>query len=189
MIHHTGPADQALLRITWPTRDDSDPVAALTLEMLERVMRVQLTDRLREALGKAYSPSANSWLSRHWKGYGTFSVNASVDVRDVPATREAIHKVVQDLNTAPVSADVFRRARQPLLESLHNALKSNSGWLSLVDRAQSEAERIDRYVQAEQRILALTPADLEVMARRYLTPNSGLEVLVLPEGVSTPAQK
>ncbi|GGN49124.1 peptidase M16 [Novosphingobium indicum] len=189
VIHHTGPADQALLRITWPTRDDSDPVAALTLEMLERVMRVQLTDRLREALGKAYSPSANSWLSRHWKGYGTFSVNASVDVRDVPATREAIHTVVQDLNTAPVSADVFQRARQPLLESLHNALKSNSGWLSLVDRAQSEAERIDRYEQAEQRILALTPADLEVMARRYLTPNSGLEVLVLPEGVSTPAQK
>ena len=25
VIHHSGPADQALLRLTWPTRDDADP--------------------------------------------------------------------------------------------------------------------------------------------------------------------
>ncbi|KHK92037.1 M16 family metallopeptidase [Novosphingobium malaysiense] len=189
VIRHTGPTDQALLRITWPTRDDSDPVSALTLELLERVMRVELTDRLREALGKAYSPSASSWLSRNWKGYGTFSVTASVDVEDVRAAHDAIAEVVRDLNASPVSDDVFRRARQPLLESLHNALKSNNGWMSLVARAQSEADRIDRYEKAEQRLLALTPADLAVMARRYLIPDDGLAVLVLPEGVSAPKLK
>ncbi|WP_067734862.1 M16 family metallopeptidase [Novosphingobium naphthalenivorans] len=186
VIRHTGAADQALLRIVWPTCDDSDPVAALTLEMLERIMRVELTDELREALGKAYSPSASSSLSRHWKGYGVFSVNASVDVADVTAARAAIRKVVTVLNTAPVSDDIFRRARQPFLEELQNALKSNGGWLSLVDRAQTEADRIDRFEKARERLLALTPGDVEAMARRYLTPDAGLEVLVLPEGVAVP---
>ncbi|MCT2400462.1 M16 family metallopeptidase [Novosphingobium mangrovi (ex Huang et al. 2023)] len=186
VIRHTGPADQALLRIVWPTRDDSDPLDTLRLEMLERVIRVELTDQLREALGKAYSPSASSYASRHWKGYGVFSVNASVDVADVPATRAAIQRVVSALNTAPVSADMFRRARQPLLESLHNALKSNGGWLSLVDRAQTEPDRIDRYEMAKERLLALTPADITIVARRYLAPGAGLEVLVLPEGVAVP---
>ncbi|MCJ2185922.1 M16 family metallopeptidase [Novosphingobium beihaiensis] len=186
VIRHTGAADQALLQIVWPTRDDSDPVAALTLEMLERIMRVELIDEVREALGKAYSPSASSSLSRHWKGYGLFSVNASIDVADVDATRAAIRKVVTGLNTAPVSEDIFQRARQPLLEALQNALKSNGGWLSLTGRAQTEAERITRFEKARERLLALTPADVEVMARRYLTPGGGLEVLVLPEGVPVP---
>ncbi|SFF94582.1 zinc protease [Novosphingobium sp. CF614] len=186
VIRHTGPADQALLRITWPTRDDSDPLDTLRLEMLEQVMRVELTDELREVLGKAYSPSAGNYLSRHWKGYGEFTVNASVNVADVPAAREAIRKVVTELNAAPVSDDMFRRARQPLIESLQNALKDNGGWLSLVDRAQSEADRIDRYEQARDRLLALTPADVELVARRYLTPGAGLEVLVLPEGAPVP---
>jgi zinc protease len=186
VIRHGGAADQALLRLTWPTRDDSDPVETLKLELLERVMRIELTDELREALGKAYSPSASSSLSRHWKGYGVFSINASVDVADVAATRKSIDEVVQSLRSAPVSDDILQRARQPMLEGLQNALKSNSGWLSLVNRAQTEGERIDRYVEASSRLKALNAADLQAMAQRYLDPAEGLEVLVLPEGVDPP---
>lgn len=183
VVRHTGAADQALLRIVWPTRDDADPVEALELELLERVMRVELTDQLREALGKAYSPSASSFLSHEWKGYGTFSVNASVDVAEVPATRAAIRTVVQELRAAPVSDDILRRARQPLVEGIQNALKSNAGWIALVARAQSEPERIDRFQKARDRLLALTPADVQTMAQRYLAPEAGLEVLALPKGV------
>lgn len=184
IIHHTGPADQALLRVSWPTRDDSDPVDTLALELLERVMRVELTDQLREALGKAYSPSANSFLSHAWKGYGEFAVIASVNIADAPATRAAIRQVVTELRTAPVSDDILQRARQPMVEGLQNALKNNGGWMSLVDRAQSQADRIERYTHARDRLLALTPADVAAMARRYLDPAKGLEVLVLPEGVA-----
>lgn len=181
VIRHTGPADQALLRLTWPTRDDSDPVEALTLELLERTLRVELTDRLREALGKAYSPSASSYLSHHWNGYGVFAITASVDVADVAPTRAAVHEVIRELRAGPVGAGILDRARRPMLESLRNALKGNGGWLSLVERAQSEPERIDRYQQAEHRLLALTSADIQMAARRYLDPEAGLEVLVLPE--------
>lgn len=186
VVRHTGAADQALLRFTWPTRDDSDPIETLRLELLERVMRIELTDQLREALGKAYSPSASNALSRHWQGYGLFFVNASVDVADVAETRDAIRQVVTSLRTAPVGDDVLQRARQPLLESLQNALKTNSGWISLVDRAQTESDRIDRFVQARQRLQAITAADIEATARRYLDPAAGLEILVLAEGVEPP---
>ena len=89
---------------------------------------------------------------------------------------------VARLREAPVGKDLLRRARQPMIESYDQALKSNSGWLSLVDRAQTERERIERYLKARQRLLALTPADVEAMARRYLDPAEALEVLVLPEG-------
>ncbi|WP_159978310.1 MULTISPECIES: pitrilysin family protein [unclassified Novosphingobium] len=186
VIRHTGPADQALLRITWPTRDDADPVEALALEMLERVMRVELTDQLREALGKAYSPSASSSLSHEWKGYGVFAVNASVDVSEVTATRAAIRQVVDELRAAPISEDILHRARQPLVEGLQNALKNNGGWMALVEHAQTQPDRIARFEKAKERVLALTPADVQAMAKRYLAPDAGLEVLVLPEGVAVP---
>ncbi len=187
IVRHSGPADQALLRITWPTRDDSDAVEALALEMLERVMRVELTDQLREALGKAYSPSAASSLSRGWKGYGTFSVNASIDVTDVPATRKAIAQVVDELRAAPVSEDILRRARQPLIEAYQNALKTNGGWMALAARAQSQPDRIERFRNARDRLLALTPADVQAVARRYLVQGAGVEVLALPKDAAVPA--
>ena len=185
-IHHSGPADQALLRLSWPTRDDSDPAETLTLQLLERVVRIELTDTLRENLGKAYSPSAASSLSHTWKGYGTFGIAASVDVRDVAATRAAIRQTLTALRATPVDADILQRARQPLIENLQNALKSNDGWSSLVGRAQTEADRIARYTKAKESLQALSAKDVQAMALRYLDPAVGLEVLVLPNGV-TPA--
>jgi zinc protease len=187
VIRHSGPADQALLRLTWPTRDDADPIETLKLELLERVIRIELTDSLREVLGKAYSPSAASAMSHTWKGYGTFGIAASVNIDDVAATRTAVIKTLADLRAAPVDADVLQRARQPLIESLQNGLKSNEGWSALVSRAQSEGDRIARYTKASERLQAIDAKALQAAALRYLDPAVGLEVLVLPESANPPA--
>jgi zinc protease len=186
VIRHTGPADQALLRYVWPTRDDRDPDASAALDLLERIVQIELTETLRENLGKAYSPSASSSLSRTWRDYGTFSLTASVDVHDVPATRTAIAETIASLRDVPVSDDILQRARQPLFEAHENALKSNRSWLALADRAQTEADRIDRFQQFSARLKAITPEQIQTLARLYLGATSAVEILVLPEGVEVP---
>lgn len=187
ILRHTGAADQALIRLTWPTRDDSDPVAATTLNLLERIVRIQLTETLRETLGKAYSPAASSSPSRYWSGYGTFAIAASVDVHEVETTREAIAQTLRALRDGEIDDDVMRRARQPMLETLDQVLKSNAGWLALVDRAQSESDRIDRYLGAKQRLSAISAQDVQAAAQRYLAWPEAVEILVLPEGADVPA--
>ena len=81
----------------------------------------------------------------------------------------------------PVETDTLERARRPLLETYDNALKSNGGWMGLVDRAQSERGRIDRFLQARAIIEAITPEHIRETAERFLQSDAGLEVLVLPQ--------
>jgi zinc protease len=81
---------------------------------------------------------------------------------------------------------VLARARAPMLDRLDNALKTNTGWLSLVDRAQTQPDHIARYIAARARLSALTATDLQAAARRYLAPDAAVEVLVLPEGAPAP---
>jgi zinc protease len=183
LLRHKGASDQALLTLHWPTRDGEDLREAIALELLQRVVQVELTDTLREALGKTYSPGVGASTSRVWRGWGTFTVRASVDVREVAATRVAIRGLLEDLRKSPVSADIVQRARAPMLEGLDNLLKTNGGWMTLVDRAQSKPDGIERYVNSRALIAALTAEDLLALARRYLDPERSLEVLVLPEGV------
>lgn len=183
VLRHKGAKDQALLTLHWPTRDGDDLKQAIALDLLERVVQVELTDTLREALGKAYSPGVSANSPRVWRGYGTFALRASVDVKEVATTRAAMRSLLEELRKAPVSADVVQRARAPLLENLDAVLKTNAGWMSLADRVQSKPDGLDRFANSRAIITALTAEDLLALARRYLDPDQGLEILVLPEGV------
>lgn len=186
-LRHDGPADQALVRMTWPTTDGLDPVVALRQQLLQRVLRIALTDSLREKLGKAYSPGVSGEVSRTYPGYGTLFAEATVDPADVPAAREAMTDAVKAVRDAPVSDDLLLRARAPLLDSFDNTLKSNGGWLTYAAQAQSHPERIERYAKARERLAAITPAQLQALACQYLTPAAAVTVIVLPRE-ATPAK-
>jgi zinc protease len=75
-----------------------------------------------------------------------------------------------------------------MLEAYDNALKSNGSWLSLVDRAQTQPDRIERYQAGKARVQAMTAKDLQALARLYLGAASGVEFTVLPEGVEPPTK-
>ena len=84
-------------------------------------------------------------------------------------------------HTTPVDADVLQRARAPLLETYDNLLKTHAGWMGLVDRAQTQPDRLQRYLSGQEVIRSLTPQDIYAMARRYLDPAQRLEIVVLPQ--------
>jgi len=180
-VYHTGQPDQAMLVMVWPTRDDSDHVENLQLEMLERVLQLEVTDVLREELGQTYSPGVDADQSRTYPGYGTFDISAQVDAGQIDEARDAMLAALETLRAAPVDEDMILRARQPLLEAYDNALDTNSGWMGLVDRAQTEPERIERFLAGGDRLRAITPEDVQAMALRYLDPAQRLEIRVLPQ--------
>ena len=180
-LTHSGEADQALVRMLWPTTDDSDAREALRLSLLARIVRIRLQEELREALGQAYSPSAGSSTSRIYKGYGTFGLTASVDVAELDRTREAISTVITDLATKPIDADIVERARKPMLEDFDNLLKSLGGWMTLTDNAQSQNDRLDRFFAAPDLLKSLTTEDVQAAAAQYLKVDDALEVLVVPQ--------
>jgi zinc protease len=186
IVRHTGDPSQAIVRVVWPTRDDTDPQAAVALEVLERVVRLEVTDGIREKLGQSYSPSASSALSRVYPGYGTFSVTASVNAGQVAATRQAIAEIIRELRDAPVGDDVLTRAKAPLAEEYANLLKRNSGWLVLVDRAQSEGDRLERFVKMPSRLAQVSAADVQALAKRYLDWDKAVRILVLPKEATKP---
>ncbi len=180
-ITHKGEPDQALLQWVWPTTDDRDLAETQRLDLLARIVRLELTDRLREKLGQAYSPSAGSSLSHYYPGYGTFTIQAAVAADKVEATRAAIEALVADLRTAPLDPDVIERARKPYLEEYNNYLKDIGGWLALAARAQSEPERIDRFLAAPEITRAISPEDIHQAALRYLVPGGAVAFVVVPE--------
>lgn len=179
-IEHEGEADQAQLRFLWPTTDDSDYERDVRLTLLARVVDIVLTDTLREELGQAYSPFAGSSTSRIYPGYGTFLAGASLELAQLEAGREAIVAAIEGLRAAPIDEDLLQRARQPLLESYDNALKTNGSWMGLVADAQRNPRDRERFLKGKDVALAVTGEELQALAIAYLDPARAVQVEVVP---------
>ncbi|MBU2342439.1 MAG: insulinase family protein, partial [Alphaproteobacteria bacterium] len=154
---------------------------------LSRVMRLALTDTLREELGQTYSPVVDSSPSDIYRGYGTFSLGAAVDVAQLDAAEQAVEEAVRAMILEGPSPDMVERARQPILEGLDNRLKTNAGWMGLAARAQSQPEDVRRFLEAKERQLAITPAELQALAAEYLDPAKAVRVRVVPETAPAPS--
>ena len=173
---HKGPAEQAELRIYWPARDDSDLTEAMRLQLLSRVMQLMLTEELREKLGESYSPGAGASLSDDFPGYGHLFAASNIDYKDIATTRAAILGIAKELRDTPIDADLLDRARRPMIEAMTKARRENSYWLPYVAAATSKEARLDRSRKSIAEVEAATPAELQALAKRYLTDDKALVI-------------
>ena len=181
LLQHTGNRDQEMVALAWPTNDDSDFTEELGMTLLASVMDLMLTESVRENLGASYGVSTGSVMSEVFDGYGFLTVSSLVDPEQADKVEGEFRKVAQSLRDAPVSADLFNRARAPMLESVAKAKRRNAYWLGFVAVAQSKADRLDRARRGEQLLAAVTPADIQALARKYLAGDRAQRVRIVSD--------
>jgi len=179
-LTHAGAADQGAMTLSWPTTDGRDLKSDLTREMLAAVMGLRLTEKLREELGATYSPQAFSYAPLAFEGFGHITAFMTVPPETMDSTAKAVRDIALELAAAPVSADLFERARNPIRAGLERSETQNGGWLNIVAEAQSDPALLDRRRQRRTMFDAITPADVQAAAKRYLAAQP-VEIRVVPE--------
>jgi zinc protease len=184
---HSGPADQALVAAFWPTDDDGDYRREASLSLLAQVLDLMLTESIREQLGASYGVSVSSDMSDVYTHFGTLSVNTVVAPDKTDEVNAAISAAVKQLREEPISADLLARARNPIMEGIAKNLRENGYWMAFVDQAQSEADRLDRIRQRKAIYEAITPADLQKLARTYLADKDEQRVTIVSDKLAAAA--
>jgi len=188
---HAGEANQALAWIYWPVTDidpDRDPQASRVLGVLAAILRLKVTEELRETLGASYSPAAGSTLSSVYQGYGYVNAGAEVRPEDVDAVIAALRAIAADMRAGRISTDEFSRAITPSLENLPQNATSNGYWLGLIAQAQGRPDLVERgrLAAVEASVRAVTIADVTAMANRYLTDANAQEARVVARDAAAP---
>jgi zinc protease len=187
-LTHTGDADQAMLAIAWPTDDDEDLQRVVGLNLLAEVMKLELTDTLREKLGASYYPSASSFASDVFDNFGYFLAATTLAPDKIDEVEKAVASIVKQLQAEPVSDDLLARARNPALERIDRQERENAYWLALTDEAQSDPERLERHRKRKAVYEAVKPKDLQQLARQYLPADKTLVVKVVSDKLVKPVQ-
>ncbi|RZJ74855.1 MAG: insulinase family protein, partial [Brevundimonas sp.] len=184
-LTHTGPAEQALAIVAWPTTDTiGDRTEARQLSVLSAVMRLRVLEEIREKQALAYSPGVGAQSSDVFPDYGFMLVQGEIANTSLPGFYAAVDAIAATLRDAPPEEDELNRARLPNIERLRLSQATNEYWLTqLADVAErpADVQQIANHIAVLE---AITPADIQRLARQYLTPEKAVRVQVVS---ATPA--
>jgi zinc protease len=185
LFMHTGEAGQALAQVYWPVDGvdpDANPQMVRVLAVMAAIMRLKVTEEIRETLGATYSPSASASISAVYPGLAYVNASAEVKPDDVDEVITALETIAAEMRAGGISEDEFSRAITPSLETLPQNATSNGYWLNLISQAQTRPDLTERGKLAaiEASVRAVTKADVVAAANRWLTEANQQEARVVP---------
>lgn len=195
VLTHKGPAEQAIVHVSWRTKGGIDPIEAERFYVLASILQLRLTEKVREAAGQSYSPDGG-WTFSNFADLGRFYAHASVTPDQVKPVEAIIDGIAADLVKNGVTPDELTRVIEPAVKGRARTRQSNSFWsfiLSELDVPKLPGSQsgfaLDREAQTEARLQAITPAQLHEIAKRYLLPQNTIRIQVLPEKPAKPETK
>ena len=179
---HKGLPEQGLGFVAWPTTDVvQDLGEARRIEVLAAVLKLRVLDEIREKQALAYAPQVSASYSDTYKGYGTISVQAETAPEKLPAFFSSMDAIARSLRDTPIDADELKRAREPLVESARRGQNTNNWWLNQLTYIVDRPYYIPQTLTVVPQFEAITPADIQMLAQKYLRPETAWKAEVTPE--------
>jgi len=180
---HGGREDQALAFIAWPTAGFyADQRQTRGLNLLSQIIQLRLNAEIREKQGAAYSPNARHVASQDTQGYGYMAAQIETPPTSVEGFYRDVMRIAQDLREGPVEEDELQRARKPLIENIQRQrASSNEWWLGNLSKVQEQPARAESIRIGLEQYAAITPAELQQLARKYLIERKAWKMTVAPQ--------
>jgi zinc protease len=180
-LRHTGRADKAIAEVSWPTTDEHAAWRdiAPTVVMAD-ILRQRVTERLRTAEGAIYTPNGGAEFSRVFPGWGRVSLLVPCKPQDLSRVYAEIDAIAADLANHPVLDDELQRTLRPDLETAKRQQQQIGYWLGQLAGAQSNTDRLDYIRQTLPRLSAVTAADVQRVAQRWLRADRAFRIEVMP---------
>ena len=189
VLRHRGDPDQATVARVYPTPGIfPDLPLGRALGLAAAIIEARLVEEFREQDGGTYSPNVSRGASVALPGYGTVIASAQVRVDRIAAFQAALDRITADLARNGPTVDQLARAKATQVATIERERGSNNGyWLQVIDDLANDPRDIDAVRTAVSGRQAITPADVQAAAARYLTPANSFTLQALPTPAAAPA--
>ncbi|HVL66157.1 MAG TPA: insulinase family protein [Vicinamibacterales bacterium] len=177
-----GREPKASTHISFFADPPQDPVEITRLTTATEVLEIALRDLLREELGETYTVGVDFSQETFQRGGGHVSVTFSAAPENLAKMTDRVMQEVQRLQKEGPGDDLTNRAKESARREHETGMKQNGYWLSRIQAAKLLGrDPVAHVLEREQRIRAVTPADVREMFVRYFPMDRYTIVTLLPE--------
>jgi zinc protease len=174
----TEPKSKVLIRYRGETK--YTPKEDLAMQALGEILTIKLIEQLREKESGVYGVNASGGLNKMPYGSYRFTVSFPCGPENVDKLTEStlaeIQKIIQN---GPEAKDLAKYKEGELLD-YKKTIKENRTWVRNFRSAYSAVESPEAILSVEEKINALTAKDVQEVAKKYLTKEKIIGVL-MPE--------
>lgn len=181
----TEPKAQVSISFTGPAQYSLEE--RMRLRAVLDVMNIKIIEVLREKLTLIYGGGMGGGISRiPYENYA-IRLNLPCGPENVDKVIAAAMGEIQKLqDTGPDGADLDK-VKQNWLLAHRKSLREDGYWLGVLQDAVLNATDPAEVLTYEKRVAALTPADVQAAAKRYLRQDNYVQVVLVPEKLAEKA--
>lgn len=178
---YSGTEPKSTVALTFTGEAPFSELEQMRLQALVEILNIRIIEVLRERLSLIYGGSASASLGRiPYQSY-SLSVTLPTGPENVDKVLAAAFEEFERLKREGPTAADLAKVKQNWIQNHRKALRENGYWLGRLQSALVDGTDPAAILTHEQRVQALTPAEVQEAARRYLDTNNYVQVVLYPE--------
>ncbi|MBX3738388.1 MAG: insulinase family protein [Candidatus Didemnitutus sp.] len=169
------------LVLDWPVRDVLTMTERRRLRLLAGILGDRLRVQIREEKGATYVFDASLVYSETFPGLASLRCRLDVATKSAKKIADQGSAIASELAKKGVTAEELARAQAQAVAGARQQLSRNEFWLDTLDDSQTRPGRLDELRSLEHDYAAATPAELDVLAGRYLGPKNLFRFFIEPK--------
>ena len=155
--------------------------AALKAEAMTEALNIKIIEEIREKAQAIYGGGVYGGLQKN--PYPSYTMMAQLPtgpdkVQTVLTSLKAEIEKIQKNGPLP---STLEKVKKQWLEKYRETIKDNDSWMANLLDAKVESKNIDRFINYEKYVNAITVADIQKAAKVYLNPANMITAVQLPE--------
>lgn len=177
---YKGTEPKSSVRISYYGETTYNEKEARALDALGEILTIKLIEQLRETESGVYGIRASGYMGKVPYGQYGFDIQFPCGPENAEKlTASALNELQKIVDKGPEAKDLDKYKEAELLE-YKKELKENSFWLQGFSTAYSMEGNPETLLKKEEKVKALTAKDIQEVAKKYITNNKFVAIL-MPE--------
>lgn len=176
-----GKESQSMINLFFEGETEYTRENKLHLAALLEVLNIRIIEKLREDMSGMYGGGLGGTIQK--RPYVHYSIQASIPCgpENVEKMTTALIGIIRDAQEKGIDQKDLDKVKETWKKQYHVQMQNNDFWLTGLSNAFINQDNPENILDYEQKVDAITTADLQNAAKKYLTLNNMVKAFLYPE--------